>query len=178
MEDKGVVKPNRHARALAKIGASKGGKARAETLTPEERSEIARRAVRTRWARKKGIPLTDEDDGQVGNILRQRDNGLELLPGPDTLQITRDSEKRVSLFRGDVQFGDISVSCHVLNDGSRVIAQREVIKALTGQERPSGSITRIIGTSNLSPYINANDIAKKVVQYELSGPGQTRTVER
>jgi hypothetical protein len=38
------------ARALSKLGASKGGKARAASLTPERRSEIARDAVRRRWA--------------------------------------------------------------------------------------------------------------------------------
>ena len=35
--------------ALGKLGGEKGGKARAEKLTPEERSEIARRAAAARW---------------------------------------------------------------------------------------------------------------------------------
>jgi hypothetical protein len=38
--------------ALGKLGASKGGKARAEKLTAHERSEIARVAARTRWKAK------------------------------------------------------------------------------------------------------------------------------
>lgn len=38
-----------HAKALAAIGASKGGKARAAKLDPEERREIARDAAQTRW---------------------------------------------------------------------------------------------------------------------------------
>lgn len=38
------------ARALSRLGASKGGKARAASLTPERRSEIARDAIRRRWA--------------------------------------------------------------------------------------------------------------------------------
>jgi hypothetical protein len=164
-------KPNRNARALAKMGASKGGKARAEILTPEERSEIARRAVKIRWAREKGIPFSDEDDQQVETVLRQKTDSNTKPRGADTLLVSGEDDKRVSLFKGDVQFGAISVPCHVLNDGSRVIAQREVIKALTSQERPSGSITRIIGANNLSPYINADDVAKKVIQYNLSGPG-------
>ncbi|MCX5646752.1 MAG: P63C domain-containing protein [Phycisphaerae bacterium] len=42
---------NEAARELSKLGASKGGKARAESLRPEERSEIARRAVNVRWQR-------------------------------------------------------------------------------------------------------------------------------
>ncbi len=36
--------------ALGRKGGLKGGKARAEKLTPEERSELARRAARKRWA--------------------------------------------------------------------------------------------------------------------------------
>ncbi|MDQ3803979.1 MAG: histone H1 [Acidobacteriota bacterium] len=35
--------------ALGKLGASKGGKARAEKLSDEERKEIARRAAEARW---------------------------------------------------------------------------------------------------------------------------------
>jgi hypothetical protein len=41
-------------RALGKLGASKGGKARAQKLTPLQRSEIAKRAVQARWAKAKG----------------------------------------------------------------------------------------------------------------------------
>ncbi len=35
---------------LGRLGGAKGGKARAEKLTPEQRSEIARRAARARWS--------------------------------------------------------------------------------------------------------------------------------
>lgn len=42
-------KSNRHATELAKLGASKGGKARARNLTAEERSTIAREAALKRW---------------------------------------------------------------------------------------------------------------------------------
>ena len=36
---------------LGRIGGQKGGKARAERMTPEQRREAARKAVRVRWAR-------------------------------------------------------------------------------------------------------------------------------
>lgn len=36
--------------ALGRKGGLKGGKARAEKLTPEQRSEIARKAARARWS--------------------------------------------------------------------------------------------------------------------------------
>ena len=44
-------KKNPNAVALGKLGGSKGGKIRAAKLTPEERSEIARKAVLVRWTK-------------------------------------------------------------------------------------------------------------------------------
>ncbi len=35
------------------VGASKGGKARRDKLTPEERSAIAKKAAEARWAKKR-----------------------------------------------------------------------------------------------------------------------------
>ncbi len=37
--------------ALGRRGGLKGGRARADKMTPEERSEAARRAARSRWTR-------------------------------------------------------------------------------------------------------------------------------
>ena len=34
---------------LGRLGGNKGGKARANKLTPEQRSDIARRAAKARW---------------------------------------------------------------------------------------------------------------------------------
>ncbi len=38
---------------LGRRGGLKGGKARAAKMTPEERSESARKAAKARWAKKK-----------------------------------------------------------------------------------------------------------------------------
>jgi len=40
---------NPHAVALGRLGGRKGGKARAEKLTAEQRKEIAQKAARIRW---------------------------------------------------------------------------------------------------------------------------------
>ena len=40
---------NPHAVALGRLGGLKGGKARAEKLSPEQRKEIAKKAAQTRW---------------------------------------------------------------------------------------------------------------------------------
>lgn len=43
----------RHAAAVAlgRLGGKKGGKARAEKMTPEQRSESARKAAQARWGK-------------------------------------------------------------------------------------------------------------------------------
>ncbi len=45
-----TVGRNEHAAALARLGARRGGLARAAALTPRRRKEIARLAARARWA--------------------------------------------------------------------------------------------------------------------------------
>ena len=45
---------NPHAVALARLGARKGGLARAAKLTAQERREIARKAAEARWKGRKG----------------------------------------------------------------------------------------------------------------------------
>ena len=44
---------NQAAVALAKLGASKGGKARAAALSPQKRKAIAKKAATARWGKKR-----------------------------------------------------------------------------------------------------------------------------
>lgn len=46
-----TLKPEKNPAAvlLGRLGGLKGGKARADSLTPERRKEIAKKAARTRW---------------------------------------------------------------------------------------------------------------------------------
>lgn len=43
---------NPYAVALGRLGGKKGGKARAEKLTQEQRKEIAQKAARARWGKR------------------------------------------------------------------------------------------------------------------------------
>lgn len=45
-------KKNPAAVALGRLGGAKGGKARADSLTPERRKEIAARAAMARWEKR------------------------------------------------------------------------------------------------------------------------------
>jgi hypothetical protein len=46
------MRKNRAAQLLSKLGASKGGKARAKALSPEQRKTIAQKAAKARWKEK------------------------------------------------------------------------------------------------------------------------------
>jgi hypothetical protein len=48
----GVRPVNPHAAALSRLGAAKGGRARADALSPRRRQEIARAAAAARWKRR------------------------------------------------------------------------------------------------------------------------------
>jgi hypothetical protein len=49
----GISPKNPYAVALGRLGGLKGGRARADSLTPQRRREIARRAALARWKRTK-----------------------------------------------------------------------------------------------------------------------------
>lgn len=51
-EATGQLKGGFDAKVLGRLGGLKGGRARAERLTPERRSEIAKKAALARWASK------------------------------------------------------------------------------------------------------------------------------
>lgn len=52
-QNKAAAKKNPAAVMLGRLGGLKGGPARAANMTPEERSESARKAVAARWAKAK-----------------------------------------------------------------------------------------------------------------------------
>ena len=47
-----MSKKSEAAKLLGRLGGLKGGKARAKTLTPDQRSAIARKGAMARWGKK------------------------------------------------------------------------------------------------------------------------------
>jgi hypothetical protein len=107
------------AKELSKLGAAKGGRARANVLTSEERTQIARNAVAARWAKYKE----------------------EIFPPPinEKADTTPHGAMPFSMFRGTLKIGDMEVEAHVLNDERRVLTQREVVRVLSAG-RDSGNL--------------------------------------
>lgn len=122
---------------LGKTGAKKGGIARANVLTPEERREIARAAVRARWA--KAGKLKSPDSTSVEGEYEERE-AAEAAPVSQ--------ENPHSLLTGILHLGDAELECYVLSDLRRVFSQAQVIRALTGGA----------DTSNLGRYLRGNPL--------------------
>jgi len=83
-----------HGRALSMLGAQKGGKARAASLTKQERQEIAQQAALARWRGK--------EMGAISNLRKV------ICGSPDKPLI----------------FEDTKIQCYVLEDETRVLSQR------------------------------------------------------
>jgi len=54
-EEERAPEKNKAAQELGRLGGLKGGKARADALTPKRRTQIAKKAAKSRWAKKKPI---------------------------------------------------------------------------------------------------------------------------
>ncbi len=141
------------ARQLGLLGASKGGKARASVLSPEERREIAQKAVQARWAK-------------VGRKAPQ----FPAEPAP-TAEAPAQATGPFSMFPGQLHMGPVTLDCHVLNDGRRVLAQGQVVRALTGGT----------DSSNLARYIQRNPLIPddllngRTVQFRIPNNPQVAT---
>jgi hypothetical protein len=147
-------KINKHAKALSKMGSSKGGKARASVLTPEQRKEISQKAIRTRWAKTKGI----SSDG-IGQVSKSADLSVTA---------SKSSPAEIfSMFQGDLTIGDVVFPCHVLNDGKRVITQREIVGLMTGHVK--GGIGRYLQSGHLKGYLDSKHIEDQTVRFKIPG---------
>lgn len=141
------------ARELSALGASKGGRARANSLTAAERSEIARRAVEARWmkaGKAREITLGPSQAGGTRAADRQVD-----ADGP--------AEIPYSMFAGSLTMGDVTFGCHVLNDHQRVLTQSEVVRVLSGG-RDSGNLTRYL---ERNPLYQSDMLKNRTVQFRI-----------
>lgn len=140
------------ARELSALGASKGGRARASVLTKEQRSAIAREAVRARWI-KAGRLKDFLQDASESKTEEKRSSGNAELP--------------FSMFPGKLKIGDLLLECHVLNDERRVFTQGEMVRALTGGT----------DSSNLGRYLQAKaleglDLSGGPIRFQIPGNPQ------
>jgi len=137
--------PSTAAKELSKLGAPKGGRARANLLSPEERSAQSKRAAQARWAKAGKSPAPET--------------------APKVVPVQPDDTPPYSMFRGTLQIGDSESECHVLSDDRRVLTQREVVRLLSGG-RESGNLSRYLARI---PGSNAAALADRVVEFRIPG---------
>ncbi|MBI5094647.1 MAG: hypothetical protein HZB26_19705 [Candidatus Hydrogenedentes bacterium] len=124
-------------------GRAKGGKARAEILTPERRKEIASNASLARWAKAK--------------------------TKQDAVEAVEEREDRVPIakWRGFLAlegFGE--VPCYVLETGERVIGRTSATEMLTGI-KGGGDLEKYLGVKAFKPFIDIDLILEKMMPFRL-----------
>jgi hypothetical protein len=131
----------------AQLDPSKGGEARALSLTAERRSLIARKAVQARWAKKRGIDVAEE--GANGALSEAT---IASLP--------------VAKYKGFLNIMDVEIPCYVLDTGQRVIGRVAATEMLSGFKY-QGDLEGYLRSQNLKPYINKDLVVARMVSFRL-----------
>jgi hypothetical protein len=122
---------------------SKGGLARKEALSPEERSNIAKKAAAARWGTDETAP--DEIDAEV-------------LEPSVAMPIAR--------WRGALNIVGLEVPCYVLDNGTKIIGRTSATEVLTGI-KGGGALEKYISVKALEPFINRELVLERLVPFRL-----------
>jgi P63C domain len=111
---------SQHAKVLSAKGASKGGYARAKSLTPEERKEIAQNAAETRWS----------------------------------------STVPKATHTGSLDIAGRKFSCAVLENGTRLLTQRDFLTAIGRSSKPTSKkkTARALQAADPPPFFVAENL--------------------
>jgi len=144
-----IMASHNSAKAFSKLGASKGGKARANVLSSTERTDIARHAALRRWGREPDVSI-ENAEGQI-TVIDAKATDIPELP--------------YSMFPGTLQLGNISLECHVLSNYKRVFTQREIVRVISGG-RDSGNLQRYLSRN---PLIDAGFLSGLNMEFTIPG---------
>jgi hypothetical protein len=129
-------------------GKVRGGIARSQALSSDQRTDIARKAAQARWS----TDLTSPDDGDLS------DTEQEVLEPSSAMPIAR--------WRGALNIIGIDVPCYVLDNGEKIIGRTSATEVLTGI-RGGGALEKYIGVKSLEPFINKDLILERLVPFRL-----------
>src|SRR5665213_1369325 len=140
------IDPNAAGRALSKLGASKGGEARAAKLTQAQRSDIARKAVQTRWAKKKGY--------------------VDPALSPEKAMLAETTKLPEAKYKGCLSLMNLEIPCYVLDTEERVIGRTATTEMLSGF-KGQGDLEGYLRSQNLKPFINIEYVVANMVSFSL-----------
>nr|MDQ3821156.1 P63C domain-containing protein [Acidobacteriota bacterium] len=146
---------------MVKDYASKGGEARAHSLSAERRKEIAKKAVEARWSKAKSIPKEPPTDRSLEVVI---DYATEAL-SDDTAPITPNLPE--AKYKGYLTLmPSVEIPCYVLDSGQRVIGRTAATEMLTGI-KGGGSFEKTLGVAALKPFINIDLVLEQLVPFRL-----------
>lgn len=136
-------------------GASKarGGHARAESMTAEERAASARKAAQARWSKPE-------------NSISQPDEAPDSTSADDEVLAPAPSMP-TARWRGTLNIVGLEVPCYVLDTGEKIIGRTSATELLTGI-RGGGALEKYIGVKALEPFINNNLVLERMVPFRLA----------
>lgn len=70
-------------------------------------------------------------------------------------------------YAGSLELGNREVDCYVLDDDRRVISMRATVRAISGDE--NGKIADYIGIKALWKYLDAEEISKSIIEFNIPG---------
>jgi hypothetical protein len=130
---------------------AKGGIATAKILTPEQRSERAKKGAVARWSNQSSMKNSEQLIGDLSKV-DSTQQGVNQLPK--------------AMYKGVLPIGDIELDCAVLDNGVRILTATSVFTAFGRSRKGMNSRLEIDGTrlppflaaKNLEPFINQNVI--------------------
>lgn len=129
------------------IGRAKGGKARAQKMTPIERVESARQAADARWRKAREREREIENTDEISDI--------EAEP---SMPIAR--------HRGVLNIVGLEVPCYVLDSGEKIIGRTSATELLTGV-KGGGALEKYIAVKSLEPFINSSEVSSRMIPFRL-----------
>jgi P63C domain len=134
------------------IDPSKGGEARALSLTAERRSEIARDAVTKRWAKVKAEKALANDTPKVPR------RGTKMTRKPNKLPVAK--------YLGVLEVLDLQIPCYVLDNGLRVMGRVAVTFMLT-QVKGQGDLEGYLSSENWKAFVDLDELIMQMVMFDL-----------
>lgn len=123
------IESSEHGRALAAIGASKGGKARTASLTTQERSNLARQAAIARWTKEGKEPPILAEYGAPDRPLRIGSIEIPCYVLADTRRVLaqRGLQSGIGLSEGGSKTGARKIVDFLLNLAEKGINIRDLV---------------------------------------------------
>lgn len=70
-------------------------------------------------------------------------------------------------YSGFLNLGGRDIDCYVLDNESRVINMRATVKAIANDD--NGDLSKYVGVRSLHPYINADELTSKIIEFDIPG---------